>query len=356
MVPVLVLGGCGSLGHHIVRQLLETGKASDVTAFDVRTEVNRVPGANYIEGSITSMRDVRAALDSVKPRVIMHTVSPQLMGQKNTRKVYEDVNIGGTRILLETVAERNSVKALIYTNITDLVEAKEEGEGRLYYWPEQTEFYSHTKTVAEDLIEGANRRNGLLTTRLRGSLLFGEGDTTATPQMIANARAGRTRFQIGDGSNLFDFTYVGNAAHAQILAAETLLHESEGHLDIKGPLKVNGEAFVITNDEHWRFWDFVRTIAAEAGHPVPKDQVKVIPTRIYYGFAVIAEWVIWLLSFGTQESTINRRMVKYLTMTRTFDISKAKMRLGYRPQTTIRKGIKRSVEYFLAHEFDRKGN
>lgn len=190
------------------------------------------------------------------------------------------------------------MKALVYTssssvihnNITDLVEATE--EGRLSYWPEQTEFYSHTNALAEDLIEEANRHNGLLTTRLRGSLLFGEGDTTATPQMIANARSGRTRYQIGDGTNLFDFTCIGNTAHAHILAAEALLRESDGRTDRDGPLKVNEEAFFITNDDHWSFWDFIRAMGAEAGHPVPKEKVTVVPTSVYYAVAVIAEWAV----------------------------------------------------------------
>lgn len=364
MDPVLVLGGCGGLGHRIITQLLETKKATDFTAFDIQTDANRVPGAKYIKGSITSEKDVRAALEITKPKVIMHTVSPQLMGQKNTHKVYESVNIGGTTILLDCIVKIGCVQALVYTSsssvihnsITDLVEATEEGEGRLFYWPEQIEFYGHTKAVAEDLIQGANGCNGMLTTRLRGSFLFGEGDVTATPLMIANARTGRARFQIGDGTNLFDLTYIGNFAHAHVLAADALLRESDGRSDRDGPLKVNGEAFIITNDEHWRFWDFVRAIAAEAGHPVPKDKVVLIPTVVYYVFAVIAEWVVWALSLGKKESTINRRMVKYLTMIRTFDISKAKERLGYRPQVGMEEGIKRAVQYYLAHESDKKNN
>jgi sterol-4alpha-carboxylate 3-dehydrogenase (decarboxylating) len=360
MDPVLVLGGCGGLGYHIIKQLLDTKKASNVTSLDIRTDVNRVPGAKYLKGSITIEEDVRLALESVKPKVIMHTVSPQLMGQKNTRELYENVNVGGTKIVLDCIAKTDYVKALVYTssssvihnNISDLVEATE--EGRLFYCPEQTEFYSHTKAMAEDLIQGANRHNGLLTTRLRGSLLFGECDTTATPQMIANARTGRTRFQIGDGTNLFDFTYIGNTAHAHILAADILLRESDGRADRDGPLKVNGEAFVITNDDHWPFWDFVRGMAAEAGHPVPEDKVTVIPASVYYAFAVVAEWTTWAFSLGSRESTINRRMVKYLTMTRTFDISKAKERLGYWPQINMQEGIKRAVQHYLAHESDTK--
>jgi sterol-4alpha-carboxylate 3-dehydrogenase (decarboxylating) len=76
MDPILVLGGCGALGHHIIKQLLENKKALDVTAFDICTDVNRVPGAKYVRGSMVSETDVRTVLETVKPKVIMHTVSP----------------------------------------------------------------------------------------------------------------------------------------------------------------------------------------------------------------------------------------------------------------------------------------
>jgi sterol-4alpha-carboxylate 3-dehydrogenase (decarboxylating) len=163
--------------------------------------------------------------------------------------------------------------------------------------------------MAEDLIQGANGHNSLLTTRLRGSLLFGEGDTTTTPQMIANARTGRAIFQIGDGTNLFDFAYIGNTAYAHILAAEALLRESDGRAAPDGPLKVNGEAFFITNDEHWPFWEYIRAVATEAGHPVPTEKVRVVPVAVYYMFNVILEWVVWAFTFGCKEPAINRRMV-----------------------------------------------
>ena len=57
MEPIVVIGGCGSLGHHIVKQLFEAG-ATDVTVFDISTENNIVPRAKYIQGSIQNPDDV----------------------------------------------------------------------------------------------------------------------------------------------------------------------------------------------------------------------------------------------------------------------------------------------------------
>ena len=111
------------------------------------------------------------------------------------------------------------------------------------------------------------------------------------------------------------------------LDTEALLCESESPADRDNPLKVNGKA-LFTTENHWPFWDFLRAMAAEAGHPVPKERVTVVPTSVYYSFAVVAEWAVWAFSLKFREPYIDLRMVKHLTMTRTFNISKAKERLG----------------------------
>ena len=317
-------------------------------------KVNRVDGIKYIEGSLTSRVDVLQAIQEIKPRIIFHTASPKLMVQANTRQLYTEVNVNGTKLLLECIKEVGVTKALIYTssssvihnNTTDLVNVTEDLP--LCFEPEQTEYYTHTKAVAEQIIVSANKQNGLLTTIIRASMLFGEGDATSTPQMVENARAGRAKFQIGSGTNLFDFKYIGNTAYAHVLAAKALLREAAATELVPEDSKVNGEAFFITNDDPWPFGDYTRAIGAAAGYPVEKENIWVVSATVYYAFAILLEWGVWVLSLGRKESIINRRMAKYLTMTRTFDISKAKKRLGYRPQVSMQEGIQRAVDFYVA--------
>lgn len=104
----------------------------------------------------------------------------------------------------------------------------------------------------------------------------------------------------------------------------------------------------MTNDEPWPFWDFIRMVGAAAGFPVKKEEVWVIPAWFFYAFAVIAEWSVWLISFGRHESHTNRKVVRYLTINRTFDITKAKDRLGYPPQVSIEEAIRRAVNAYLS--------
>jgi sterol-4alpha-carboxylate 3-dehydrogenase (decarboxylating) len=80
------------------------------------------------------------------------------------------------------------------------------------------------------------------------------------------------------------------------------------------------------------------------------DTVWVVPAWLFYGMAAVAEWGVWILSLGRKESHLNRQMVRYLTMTRTFDISKAKHRLGYRPQVSVKEGIRRAVNAYMSSQ------
>jgi sterol-4alpha-carboxylate 3-dehydrogenase (decarboxylating) len=91
-----------------------------------------------------------------------------------------------------------------------------------------------------------------------------------------------------------------------------------------------------------------------AGCGVKKENVKVVPTWVYYALAVIAEWSMWLFTLGRRESQINRKMIRFFTITNTFDISKAKTRLGYRPQWTTQDGIDKGVQAFLQSQHVKK--
>jgi sterol-4alpha-carboxylate 3-dehydrogenase (decarboxylating) len=354
---VLIIGGCGCLGHHITQQLLHSGDASSITVFDINIQNNRLENVTYIQGDLSSSSDVLAAVRQANPLVVINTASPKLMGI-NSRPLFAKVNITGTEVLLASIKEVGVTKALIYTssssvihdNTTDLTNATEDAP--LCFEPQQKEYYTHTKAVAEEMVLKANGKDGMLTASIRAALLFGEGDTTSTPQLIENARSGKGKFRVGDGKNLFDWTYVGNTAHAHILAAKALLREAKATTPIPKNKRVNGEAFVITNDEPWPFWDYTRAIGAEAGFPVDKKDVWAIPARVYYVMAMVIEWVAWASSFGKREPMVNRRMLKYLTLNRTFDISKAKERLGYRPLVGMEEGIKRTVQSVLARSGD----
>lgn len=225
-----------------------------------------------------------------------------------------------------------SSASVVHDAVSDLVDGDDSLP--LVYLPKQKEVYTHSKALADQLVLDANSTapGGMLTASIRPSGIFGEHEGTAKG-FVDNAAAGKLKNQIGDGKNLFDFTYIENVIYAHVLAAQCLLARQAD---------VAGEGFLITNDEHIPFWDFARAIAGAAGYPVKKEEVRSIPIWVGLAMAVIAEWIVWLTSFGRKSSRLNKVAIRYSCMTRTYRIDKAKKALGYRPRVSLEEGISRS--------------
>jgi len=176
---------------------------------------------------------------------------------------------------------------------------------------------------------------------------MGEGDAMLFRNLIKIYRDGRTNVQIGPNDNLFDFTYAENVAHGHLLAAQALLvtHASKtAPLDME---RVDGEAFLITNDTPVYFWDFCRAVWAAAGSDKGTEHVWTMPKDVGMVLGGLSE----LFSIVSRKhATFNRQRITYSCMTRYYDITKAKKRLGYRPLVSLQDAINKSVKWFLEEE------
>ena len=394
---VLITGGCGFLGSHIVRLLLERSSASTINSKTYSTTAsaihvldlritNQISGVRYHTGDLTSPSSVAAVLNAVNPDIVIHTASPVwTSGTAKSLDIMRRVNVDGTRILID-VCRAARVKALVHTSSasvisdtrTDLINADERWlvvRGRM-----QHEYYSETKAEAEELVLAANARppveGALLTTALRPSLLFGEGDAQLIPGLLGAYERGQTGWQFGENENLFDFTYVGNVAHAHLLAAVRLRETWEGvvggsdgrkgngkKVQVGGGSqpqevedKIDGEAFLITNGAPVYFWDFTRAVwqayhaqlrsASPLKTPTPANRVTKISFGLAITLATLLGWVYWVLRLGTPKIDVAR--VRFSCMTRFFRIAKAQSLLGYAPIWELSEGVERTGRWWAA--------
>ncbi|KAH0612836.1 uncharacterized protein H6S33_009216 [Morchella sextelata] len=340
---VLVVGGCGFLGHHVVKLLLEQHPECNVSVLDLHTKFNNFPKVTYYSGDITSREQVDDILTKSKPEVVIDTVSPIFGLGKD---IYFKVNVDGTRTLLEASTDKG-VRAFVYTSSASVVF---DGVSDMRNVNESApipkipmDAYNETKAIGEKMVIDANRKRGMLTISLRLSGLFGPGDRQALPGMFTALERGQTKFQLGDNSNMADFTYIVNAAYAHVLAAEKLLSMPVDQE--KTTNTVDGEAFFITNGEPVPFWDFVRAVWAAKGHVAP--YTIVIPKSISSFAGAASELVGWLTG---KEPNLTRQKVKLSTCQRYFDIRKATTLLGYKPLVSLSQGVLDGVAWFVEEE------
>jgi sterol-4alpha-carboxylate 3-dehydrogenase (decarboxylating) len=206
------------------------------------------------------------------------------------------------------------------------------------------------QAIAETSVLAANRSAShpkLLTCAIRPAAIFGEGDVQVIPGTLSAYTTNKTGFQLGDNNNLFDFTYVRNIAHAHLLAAYALLSTSSLSTAPLDHEKVDGEAFIITNDQPVYFWDFARAVWKAAGNEKGTEHVWVIGKDVGLVLATVVEWAVWAIG---RDTPFKRRIVRFSSMTRYYDCGKAKRRLGYRPIVSLQEGIQRAVGFWLEEQ------
>lgn len=135
-----------------------------------------------------------------------------------------------------------------------------------------------------------------------------------------------------------------NVAHSHILAAQALLQTSTLNIVPLDHEKVDGESFFITNDSPIYFWDYARAIWKAAGSTFGTEHVWIISQDVGMAIGGLLESAMWVLG---KTPTLTRRQVKYSCITRYYDITKAKKRLGYKPIYGLGAGIQETVDWFL---------
>lgn len=356
------------MGSHIVSLIVKRHPQTQVAVLDLRTISNRNASANvsYHDGDITDAAAMQSLFAQIRPDAVIHTASPHFDLKP---EIHDKVNVGGTKVLL-AAAQSAGVKAFVYTSsasvildpTTELINADER-------WPlvtgkAQPEYYTTTKVgkhqisqrcisdtlqaYAETAVLEANRTPAnFLTCAIRPAGIFGEGDVQVLPKIVSAYRKGQTKFQVGENTNMFDFTYVGNVAHGHVLALVALLETQKSSTIPLDTERVDGEAFFITNGEPTYFWDFARAVWHEAGDRLPLSSVWHLSADTAWTIGAILEWAFWVLG---KKPNLTRAQVKYSSVSKYHSISKARLRLGYAPIVPLDEGIRRGVRYILEQE------
>ena len=224
---VLVTGGGGFIGSHVVDALLAsgeyevrvldnfaTGRRSNLTHCLARIEV--------VEGDIRDLETVEAAVDGVW--CILHQAAlPSVPRSIKAPNTTNDVNVGGTLALL-TAARKAGVERVVMASSSSVYG----NEGPLPRTEDQPTRplspYAVSKLASEQYCSIFSRLYGMETLCFRYFNVFGprQDPTSQYAGVIARfvdaALSGQSYVVYGDGQQARDFTYVENVVHANMLA------------------------------------------------------------------------------------------------------------------------------------------
>jgi len=225
--PVLVLGGKGFIGSHLVEALLKNGHS--VRLFD-RPSPTSVPGIfgpqsglETVEGDFASEIDVAPALKDCE--ICFHLISTTLPKSSNVDPVFDiETNLSGTvRFLNQAV--RNGVKKVVFVSSGGTV------YGRTLQLPidenhptNPISSYGITKLAIEKYLGLYLELHGLEYSVLRLSNPYGERQRTDASQgviavFLAKALRGDALEIWGDGSVVRDYIHIADVTRALLAAA-----------------------------------------------------------------------------------------------------------------------------------------
>ena len=346
---ILVIGGCGFVGYHIVTALVGNEDYT-IHVLSRNPTRNQVPGAHYHTGSIHSLEQLEAAFIAIRPSLIVHAASPVAAGGTGDDLEYQTTNVIGTRNLLEVAISSGYVKGFVYTSSAEVINATTHDsateDAPIYTSTSRVDYYSKTKAIADQEVLDANNQKKLRTICLRIATVYGERDGQMIPNSLRVLREGRHRYQIGDNTSLFDFVSATNAAQSHVLAVQALLLDAD-----PAKPKVDGEAFYITDGEPIPFWTFLRKIWSAAGVQAAPENAVVVPAWFILSLASVVEWIYWAFTFGSKKPRLfQRRNLSYSCTHKTYSIEKARHRLGYVPADNRDDEIRKGVAWQLQHE------
>jgi dihydroflavonol-4-reductase len=329
MATVLVTGGTGFIGHHVVRLLVERGENVRVL---VRPDEDRSPLADldveFRTGNLLDPDSLTAAVDGVDR--LFHLAAIYALWLPEPEQMYR-VNVEGTRALMraamtagvERVVHTSSIAAL---GVRPGTEAADETTG-FNQWRFAND-YVWSKYISEQEVRGLAAA-GLPVVIVNPAFPYGPGDRGPTPpgETLLNILRGRLRGYIEGGFNLVD---VRDVARGHLLAMD------HGRLE---------QGYLLANDRgNLSFREFVRIAQRIAGRTVPDRLIR-------------NRWLAWA-GKGMEmvaDATGRPPMTTYKTMMYArqylyYDPRKAVAELGL-PQTPVDISIEHAVAWFRDHGY-----
>ncbi|MHC2303316.1 NAD-dependent epimerase/dehydratase family protein [Rhizobium mongolense] len=230
----IITGGAGFTGTYMASALARWGEK--VILFDLNEPLATNNSVDFVRGDIRQHRDLRR-LHIQRDDVVYHLAARQFhrgVPQRNRDEWFADVNVNGTRCLLEAISAGSTQRLVFFS--TDMT----------YGTPDHTPVnptdmqrpigpYGRSKVGAERLLMQACREFGLHATIFRPRLIAGAGRLGILTKLFRLIRAGLPIPLIGAGKNRYQMIAVEDCVAAALAAVERNCPPGPFHLGSREP-------------------------------------------------------------------------------------------------------------------------
>jgi nucleoside-diphosphate-sugar epimerase len=325
-MDVLITGGNGLLGRHLVAALQERGDRVRVLALpteDARWLAER--GVAVYRGDICQPETLMAPMHGVA--AVLHLAG--MMGVWRPLADYRAVNVTGTENVCRAALAAGVCRLVHVSSWTVYGMALGKPAREDFLLRPFAEPYAITKAEGDIAVQRMIVDDHLPAVIVRPGTFFGPGDHLHFGRMADRLQAGRG-IVVGRGDNALPFVYVTDVAQGLLLALD---HEH-----------AIGQAYNITNDHPLTQEQFLQAIAREIGASPPRLH---IPYRALYAAADLAEQLA-KVTRARRQPVVTRLGAKLFGTDNRHAIDKARRELGYRPLINLREGIGLAAQWYRA--------
>ena len=234
---------------------------------------------------------------------------------------FEDVNVGGTRTLIEA-SHRAGVKRFVFGSTIGVYGSAAQGKLDEESATHPDNIYGRTKLAAEQVVR--EYAPALETCIVRISETYGPGDFRLLKLFRAIDRG--AFMMIGSGENKRQIMHVKDLIRGLLLATE---HPAAA-----------GQTFVMPGHDVMTTRQMVESIAGALGRPIPRLRVPLWPL-----LAAAAVFEATFKPFGIQPP-LHRRRLDFFRKSFVFATRKAETQLGFTPQISFTEGARETAAWY----------
>jgi dihydroflavonol-4-reductase len=329
MSRVLVTGGTGFIGHHVVRRLCAVGFAVRVLARPTSSSalLEGLP-VEVVSGDLTDPTSLRPAVQGCS--AVFHVAADYRLWAAQPQELYRS-NVEGTEQLLRAAREAGTER-FVYTSTVGTLAFSRNGkpatEESVADLAKLAGHYKRSKFMAEQ-VALRYAREGFPVVVVNPSAPVGEGDSrpTETGKMILDFLNHRMPAYIDTGLSLVDVRDV-----------------AEGHLAAMR-LGRPGERYIL-GGPNMSFRDILAALGRIAGMPAPTVKM---PYSVALCAGALDSCVAKILRRPPRIPLEGVRMARYKMFVSS---AKAEQELGYRPGP-VEPALERAVQWFRENGYVR---
>jgi len=323
---ILITGGAGFIGSHVVRRMVNRYPDAQITNLDILTYASNLSllddckecsNYQFVKEDINNFEALQSLFVKYDFDAVVHLAAESHVDNSIKNPfAFAQTNIQGTLNLLEASCQywgNNAIDQRFYHISTDEVFGSLGAEG---YFSENTAYdprspYSASKAASDHLVRAYFHTYGLPVVLSNCSNNYGPGQhlEKLIPLMIKNIISKKSLPIYGKGDNIRDWLYVED----HVEAIDLILHKG-----------IVGKTYALGGSNEMKNLDLVHYLIDQVDHSLKRPKGSSLS----------------LIEFVTDRLGHDYRYA--------IDSSKIEKELGWKASTSFQKGMKKTLEFYLS--------